>query len=319
MKRLLMIVALLTQLHWAVSEDNVNDFVAKAFGLLEKGKYETAISILSPIAQSPSTDKVNRGRAWAVLGFAYKQEGQFDQARRCYEQALSNFDEASIFDVDRASVLDYFGNLEADMGNAANGQKLFREALRIDEKFQNHSQLSTVYTHLAGVAIQQKHFKDAKKYLESSENEVNATAGAKEQLLADLYGTSGWLASATGKRKEAVEDYKRSLDACEHQFGNQHPLTGWAYLLLGKAIAEDANVEEGMSRIRSGLAILEATVGRQDLRFLAGEIAYSKLLDRSGAHAESARLAAEARQEIDSRTRGQCLNCTVSLWSFQQK
>ena len=116
-----------------------------------------------------------------------------------------------------------------------------------------------------------------------------------------------------------MEAYKRSLDACEHQFGSQNPLTGWAYLLLGKAIADDGNLEDGMKRIRDGLAILEATSGTQDLRYLAGEIAYSKLLDRSGAHAESARLATEAKQEIDNRIRSQCLNCTVSVWSFQQK
>lgn len=121
------------------------------------------------------------------------------------------------------------------------------------------------------------------------------------------------------KKREAVEAYKRSLEACEHQFGNQHPVTGWAYLLLGKVIAEDGNVEQGMKSIRDGLAILEATAGTQDLRYLAGEIAYSKLLDRSGAHAESARLAMEAKQEIESRVRSQCSNCTVSVWSFQQK
>jgi Tetratricopeptide repeat len=74
--------------------------------------------------------------------------------------------------------------------------------------------------------------------------------------LADVYGTRGWLASATGKNGEAVEAYKRSLDACKRQFGNQHPLTGWAYLLLGKALAEDGNVEGGMKSVRGGLAIL---------------------------------------------------------------
>jgi tetratricopeptide (TPR) repeat protein len=319
MKRLIMIIALLTQLHLAFGEENLNDVVANAFGLLEKGRYEAAISMLTSVAQSPSTHKVIRGRAWTVLGFAYKQDGQFEQARRCYEQALRIFNDAAILDSDRAAALDYFGNLELDMGNLADGLRLLTEALQIDEKFQDHQRLSTVYAHLAGIAIQQKHYKDAKKYLESSEQEANSVVNVKQHLLADIYGTRGWLASATGKKKEAVEDYKRSLEACEQQFGNQHPLTGWAYLLLGKATAEDGNVEEGMKSIRDGLAILEATSGTQDLRCLAGEIAYSKLLDRSGAHAESARLATEAKQEIASRMRSQCSNCTVSVWSFQQK
>ena len=318
MNRLIMIVALLTQLHLAFGEENLNDVVANAFGLLEKGRYETAISMLSPIAESPSTDKATRGRAWTVLGFAYKQDGQFEEARRCYEQALNIFNEAAIFDSDRAAALDYFGNLELDMGNLADGLRLFTEALQIDEKFQDHLRLATAYNHLAGIAIQQKRYKDAKRYLQSSEQEANSVANGKQELLADVYGTRWWLASATGKKGEAVEAYKQSLEACERQFGNQHPLTGWAYLLLGKAIAEDGHLEDGMKSIRGGLAILEATAGKQDLRYLAGEIAYSKLLDRSGAHAESARLASEAKQEIDSRIRSQCSNCTVSAWSFQK-
>ena len=319
MKRLIMIIALFTQLHLGFGEENLNDVVANAFGLLEKGRYETAISILLPVTQSPSVDKVIRGRAWTVLGFAYKQAGQFEEARRCYERALSVFNEAAIFDSDRAAALDYFGNLELDTGNLADGLKLFTEALQIDEKFQDHPRLATVYTHLAGVAIQQKRYKDAKKYLQSAEEEASSGADMRQELLADIYGTRGWLASATGKKEEAVGAYRRGLEACEHQFGNQHPLTGWAYLLLGKAIAEDGNVQDGMKTIRDGLAILEATAGTQDLRYLAGEIAYSKLLDRAGAQAESARLATEAKQEIDSRIRSQCSNCTVSVWSFQQK
>ena len=319
MKRFIMIVALATQFQLAFCEDNPNQVVASALSLIERGKYENAISMLSPIAESRSADNVARGRAWTVLGFAYKQNGQFEQARRCYEEALSIFDEAAIFVTDRAAALDYFGNLEVDMGNLADGQKLFLEALQIDEKFQDHLRLSTVYTHLAGVAILQKHYKDAKKNLESAEQEANSVADLKERLFADLYGTRGWLASSTGKKQAAVENYKRSLEACEHQFGHQHPLTGWSYLLLGKAIADDGNVEDGMKNIRDGLAILETTAGTQDLRYLAGEIAYSKLLDRSGAHAESARLATEAKQEIDSRIRSQCSNCTVSVWSFQGK
>ena len=95
--------------------------------------------VVTRVVQSPSTDKVIRGRAWTVLGFAYKQDGQFEQARHCYEQALSIFNESDIFDSDRAAALDYFGNLEVDTGNLADGLRLFTEALQIDERFRDHS------------------------------------------------------------------------------------------------------------------------------------------------------------------------------------
>jgi tetratricopeptide (TPR) repeat protein len=319
MKRLIFIIALVTQFHLGLSEDNQNNPFLVARGLIEEGKYEAAISVLTPVTRSPTADNAIRGRALTIIGFAYKEDGQFQEARRCYEEALRIFDADAALDADRGATLDYLGNLEQVAGNLLDAQRLYTKALEIDQRFQDHTRIFTVFIHLAEDSIEQKHYKAAKKYLQSAAQQQDMMMSAKKESLADLYETQGWLASVTGKKGEAVEDYKRSVEACRDQYGNQHPLTGWTYLLLGKAFAEDGKVEDGMKSVREGIAILEETAGTSDLRYLLGQVLYSKLLALSGAQTESAQLASAAQQAIDNKLKHQCVNCTVSAWSFQQK
>src|ERR1700757_2962207 len=152
MKRLILIVvALICQCCLASSEDNRSDPVAIALGLLEKGKYENAITVLTPVAESASADNPTRGRAWTVMGFAYMESGQFQQARHCYEQALGLFGPGAEFDADRAAALDYFGNLETDLGDQPGAERLLKQSLQIEQRLRDHARLSSVFTHLAGV------------------------------------------------------------------------------------------------------------------------------------------------------------------------
>jgi tetratricopeptide (TPR) repeat protein len=318
MKRFIIIIALATHFHFALGEEGPNNPITTAFNLIEKGRYDTAISMLTPVTESPSTANVDRGRALTVLGFAYKENSQFQQARHCYEQALSIFAASADFDADRAATLDYFGDLEAELGSLPNAQLFFTKALEIDERLQNHFRTSTVFINLAEISIKQKRYKDAKKYLESATQQAILVADPKPHLLADLYGTKGWLASETKQKEAAIEDFRQSLKASIDQFGSQHPITGWTYLLLGKAIADKGDLEQGMKNIRDGLAILESTAGTNDLKYLVGELVYSELLDRTGAHAESARIAAVAKPALAAKLQSQCANCTVSAWGMQK-
>jgi tetratricopeptide (TPR) repeat protein len=318
MKRLFVIIALVTQFHLALSEENQNPFTI-ALGLIEMARYQAAISVLAPIAKSPSTDNVVRGRAWTLLGFAYKEGGEFQQARRCYEEALRVFEGGAALDADRAATLDYLGSLEEVTGNLPDAQRFLMKALEINQRLQDHARLSTVFIHLAGVEIERKRYREAKRYLQSAEEQEVGVVDLKKELAAELYETQGWLASARGKKLEAVEKYKKTLEAVRDRYGNQHPLTGWSYLLLGKAFADDGDAQTGIENVREGMTILENTAGTGDLRYLAGEVLYAKLLARQGEQAESERLASSAQQAIDSKLKKQCLNCTVSAWSFQQK
>jgi tetratricopeptide (TPR) repeat protein len=302
MKRLIMFIALVFQCYLSSAESGGNDLSATYLDLIAKGKYEAAISMLKPLAESSSTDQIVRGRILTLLGFAYKESGQFQQARRCYEEALNTFADSAGADGDRAATFDNFGSLEEELGNLPDAQTLLTKAAQIAERIQDHFRLATVLTEMAGIGIEQKHYKVAKKYLQTAVQEEG----------------KGWLESATGNKIEAVWDYRESLAACKGRYGDQHPLTGWSTLQLGKAFAEEGEVDEGIKNIRDGLAILEASTGKSDLRYLVGEVLYAEVLDLTGAHAESVKLESAARQALDSKLKNQCTGCTVSTWSLYQ-
>src|ERR1700759_1656778 len=121
------------------------DSFAHALDLIQKGQSASAIEILRPLADKESHSSVERARIQTLLGFAYKQGGQFSIARQCYEKALTNLGDAAAFDPDRATILDYFATLETDTGNLSSAQKLFLQALGIDKRLVDHERLTALY------------------------------------------------------------------------------------------------------------------------------------------------------------------------------
>ena len=90
-------------------------------------------------------------------------------------------------------------------------------------------------------------------------------------------------------------------------------LTGWGYMLLGKSYAQAGQNAVAMEEMRKGLRILEQSTGTNSVKFLAAEIAYSRVLDRSGAHTEATRLKDSAVQGLAKLNRDACPRCSVSV------
>jgi hypothetical protein len=68
--------------------------------------------------------------------------------------------------------------------------------------------------------------------------------------------------------------------------------------------------------MRQGSAILDRTLSRQNPRYLVAEIAYSRILDATGSHAEAAQIKAAAEPLLKDIYRRQCAGCTVSATAF---
>jgi tetratricopeptide (TPR) repeat protein len=290
---------------------------AHAVNLIERGQSATAIEILRPLADTVPQASPERARIQTMLGFAYQQGGQTTLARQCYERALTNVGTIGASDPDRATILDYLASLETDTGNLSSAENLFRQALEIDKRLADPERLATLYTHLAGLEVQKRQFKEARRHLDLAMREQEQAGASKTEYLADLYVTRGWLASVNNHHQEAVDDYSRALAAVRKSYGEDHPLVGWSYLLLGKARGESGDVSEGVVAMEKGLSILKNTVGTNDARYLIGEIAYSKLLDRSGRHEEAQRLSAEAERSLPEALKPQCRDCSTSVWSLR--
>jgi tetratricopeptide (TPR) repeat protein len=258
-----------------------------------------------------------RSRIQTMLGFAYKQGGQFALARQCYEKALTNVGNTAASDPDRATILDYFGSLETDTGNLTSAENLFLQALEIDKRLADHGRLTSLYSHLARLEIEKRQFKEARRHVDLAMREREEAGASQTGLLADLYVTRGWLDSVNNHHHEAVDDYSQALAACRMSYGEAHPLVGWSYLLLGRAQGDSGDLKEGLDSMGKGLAILKNTVGTNDARYLVGEMAYSKLLDRSGRHEEAQRLSAEAEHSLPEALKPHCRDCSTSVWSLR--
>jgi tetratricopeptide (TPR) repeat protein len=293
------------------------DVFARALNLIQKGHSASAIEILRPLADRETQASPESARIQTMLGFAYKQGGQYSLARQCYEKALASIGKTPASDPDRATILDYFASLEMNAGNITSAEDLFRQALEIDKRLMDHERLTTLYTHLAALEILKRQFKEARRNLEVATREQQQTGKSETSLLADLYVTRGWLADANNHLREAVDDYSQSVAACEKSYGESHPVVGWSYLLLGKAQGESGDLSQGLDSMSKGLSILKNTVGTNDVRYLLGEIAYSKLLDRTGRHGEAQRLSADAEHSLPDALKTHCRDCSTSVWSLR--
>ena len=80
---------------------------------------------------------------------------------------------------------------------------------------------------------------------------------AVDDDLAVFLETDAWLALAEHHPSEAVAKYHRSLDVLKRTRGQQHWLTGWEYMLLGRAYAELGDTNNALADMREGLLILD--------------------------------------------------------------
>ncbi|HEY1659292.1 MAG TPA: hypothetical protein VGG14_13150, partial [Candidatus Sulfotelmatobacter sp.] len=77
------------------------------------------------------------------------------------------------------------------------------------------------------------------------------------------------------------------------------------------------NLNASLADMREGLIILDRALGRKSLKYLAAQLAYSQILDRSGSHAEAARMRASAELAGKDFFSEQCPSYTISVAGFR--
>ena len=291
------------------------DPVADAGTLINRGKYDDAISSLKNTLSSQTLDDLHRGRAQMLLGIADKETGQLREAERQYDLALDSLKDHPDSQ-DYARTLACLGGLKRDMGDLKNARQLLLQALNLESNRQDHTGLGWTNLHLAGVAIRENQVRAAEKYIRAAREEALRATPTPKDLLADIGGTQGWLDTARGRHTEAVADFIDALSASKTAFGDRHPVTGWAFLLLGRARAADGDVSEGLDDMRAGLEIIRSAQGDHTTVLAYGELAYAKVLDQAGSHSEAQSLNREATQTLARMPQGPCMNCTVSALSL---
>lgn len=292
--------------------------LTEAYALQREGKPAAAIPRLQQLLNSRLLDDAGTGKAWNILANAYQDQEDFADARHAYEQSVQIYDTAVPNRLDdRAAVLDDFGQLYVSTQQFDIATKLETKALQLYEQVGDHAGMARAASHLAGTAFSQGNLSHGSKFLKRAAKEAKLANNLDDDDRAAIESLKGWQAQLDGNVAMSVTSYGRALALAKKRHGDEHPATGWSYVLLGNADAAAGDWADAVADMRNGLAILDRTMGRQSQHYLIAEIAYSRALDGAGFHAEAGKIRAAAEPLLKERSRERCEGCTVTAAAFR--
>jgi len=287
-----------------------------AFALVKEGKPSPAVVELRALLDSNSLDTLGSGKAWNILGLAYEDLGEFALSQHAYEESLRILEGLPDNIKDYAMALNDFGGLYVVTGQFEVADKMRTKALGIYEKVEDHGGIARTCGDLAGIAFSQKKVTRGSKYLERAVKEARLANNLDGDDRVAIASLQGWKAQFDGNVTMSVASYGQALDLLRKLHGEEHPSTGWGYLLLGEAHAEAGQLTNALGEMRQGVAVLDRTLSRQNPRYLVAEMAYSRVLDATGSHAKAAEIKASAEGLLKDVYRRQCAGCTISAVAF---
>lgn len=299
-----------------LSQMTPTQLLTQAYSLEKEGKPTPAISELQELLDSKLLDTVSTGKAWNILGLAYDDQGNFPLALHAFEESLHILENLPENIQDYAMALEDFGGLYVATGQFEVADKLRTKALGLYEKVGDHGGIARVSSDLAGTAFSQKKLGRGSKYLERAVKEARLANDLGDDDRAAIASMEGWQAQLDGDFTMSAVRYGQALDLLRKRHGEEHPYTGWGYLLLGDVHAEAGQLTTALEEMKRGIAIVDHTISRQNPRYLVAEIAYSRVLDATGSHAEAAQIKAAAEPLLKDIYRRQCAGCTVSATAF---
>jgi tetratricopeptide (TPR) repeat protein len=284
--------------------------------LEQKGRYAEVTEPLGQLIRSNALDGRESGRAQLLLGIAYHQQGELAQAQSAYEKALHILSHNPEEAADHASALDNFARLSLDTGHPDTALRMETSALREYEGLSDHADIARSCATLASLEISRGHRRQGKEYLSRALQEAGLATGLDRDFFAAVSSAQGWLALLNKDTATAIAAYSRAVELWSDAHGEHHLLTGWGYMLLGKSYAQAGQCDEALQQMRKGLNILDQTIGTSDPKYLAAQISYSQVLDRSGEHDEAVRVRNSAQQALRRLSRDACADCTVSAFAL---
>nr|WP_130424909.1 tetratricopeptide repeat protein [Edaphobacter modestus] len=157
---------------------------------------------------------------------------------------------------------------------------------------------------------------EGKEYLSRALQEAGLASGLDQDFYATVWSAQGWLSLLNKDTTTAISAYAHAIELWRAANGEQHMLTGWGYMLLGKSYAQAGQNDKALEQMRKGLNILDQAVGSSDPKYLAAQISYSQVLDQSGEHDEAVRVKNSAQQALKRLSRDACADCTVSAFAL---
>jgi tetratricopeptide (TPR) repeat protein len=300
-----------------LAQMNPHEWLHQAWFFSQQGQFGKTIDMAKPLIDANELSGIELGRAFLILGVAYAGDGKFAEARSAFERSLHILDHDLEHVTDYAAALDNYAALYSNVGQLDIAGQMWQKALRLRQQSGDHTGATRSFTNLAGFALAQNRIREAKRYLKRANVEMKWTHDLIDDDFATLFETEGWLALAEGDPSTAIRKYQQALEICKRTHGEQHWLTGWEYVLRGKAFAQTGNMDRALADMRMGLIVLDHALGNKNPKYFVAQIAYSQILDRTGSHTEAAQIKAAAEQASKAFYSHQCVGCTINVAAFR--
>jgi tetratricopeptide (TPR) repeat protein len=287
--------------------------IIRANALEQQGHLAEVVALTRPLIDSGALHGAELAGAWAVLGLAYTDQGVFGAAQHAFEQAIHLLQSLPENVRDYASALDNLGLLYRAMGQLETATDLRLKVLHIYEQIGDHSGIARACNNLASVALLQRDRKKAGKYLKRAAEEMKVATALDDDDVAAIYSMQAEFDGVNGNTQAAIDGYEHAMQLWKRAHKEDHQNTGWGYVLLGRAHANAGRIDEATREMQQGLSILDRTLGRTNPHYLEAEIAYSRLLDETGAHDAAARIRAADETTLKALRQTQCAGCTISI------
>jgi tetratricopeptide (TPR) repeat protein len=300
-----------------LAQQDPNSRLHDALVLEQQGQFDSAVNIINLLINSPQLKAIELGRAYVMLGFAYHQEGKFNEAQSAFDRSLQILEHDPEHVGDYATALNDYAGLLGDAEQWDEAEAMWLKALHLREHMGDHAAAMRSLTDLAQLALVKKRLHEAKEYVRQASDEMKLAHDPMDDDLAMLYETEGFVELVGGHASGAVTAFQRALGLSVRTLGEQHWISGWEHILRGKAYAQAGELKNAMTDMETGLAILDHALGRTSLKYAAAELAYSQVLDWAGSHAEATRLRAAAQQTSKDFYGNPCVGCTINVAGFR--
>jgi tetratricopeptide (TPR) repeat protein len=288
-----------------------------ALVLENRGSFETAAKVAKAAIDSRQLSGNELGRGYIILAVACQGAGDLANAQIAFEHALQVLEHDREHLEDYASALENYAGFYRELGRLDVAAPMWRKALHLRQRIGDHTGTALSLTRLAELALARNRVGEAHQYLQKASDEAKASPDLIDDDKALFLETQGWLADAEHHAPAAVAAYQHALELMERSRGEQHWLTGWEHMLLGKAYAESGDFGSALASMRTGLTILDHALGQKNPKYWAAELAYSGVLDQFGLRAEAAQMRVAAEKASKDYYGGRCAGCTINVAGFR--
>lgn len=298
-------------------QSNPQTVLHDALVLNNGGDFEIAARLAKAAIDSRQLSENELGRGYIILAVACRGAGDLANAQMAFEHALQVLEPDREHPGDYASALENYAGFYSDLGQLEVAAPMLRKAFQLRQTIGDHTGTALSLTRLAELALARNRIGKAHHYLQKASNEAKMSSDLIDDDRAFFFETQGWLAIAEHHAPTAVVAYQHALELVERSRGEQHWLAGWELMLLGKAYAEYGDCKSAFANMKTGLTILDHALGQKNPKYFAAELAYSRVLDQFGLHAEAAPMRAAAEKASKDYYGSQCAGCTINVAAFR--